>query len=382
MSIYLDNAATSFPKPESVYQAVMHAMRTIGASPGRAGHRRSMEAGRLLFQAREAVATLFAIPDSSRVIFSHSATEALNLALRGTLIPGDHVITTSMEHNSLLRPLFLLRRQGVELTIVQAGVDGRVDPDDIRRALRTNTRMIAVGHISNVSGTIQAVDTFAGIAREAGALFLLDAAQSAGSVPIDVVKTGIDLLAAPGHKGLFGPQGTGFLYAASAVPLRPLLAGGTGSSSTSEEQPDTVPEGFEAGTHNLPGIAGLKAGVEFVLEQGAAVIGEKERKLITSAAQRLAAVPGVTLCGPIDPADRGGALSFTCAGTDPATLAFMLDQHFDIAVRAGLHCAPYAHRTLGTFPGGTLRISPGWFTTSEEIAIFCNAVVECTRSSD
>ena len=382
MSIYLDNAATSFPKPESVYQAVMHAMRTIGASPGRAGHRRSMEAGRLLFQAREAVATLFAIPDSSRVIFSHSATEALNLALRGTLIPGDHVITTSMEHNSLLRPLFLLRRQGVELTIVQAGVDGRVDPDDIRRALRTNTHMIAVGHISNVSGTIQAVDTFAGIAREAGALFLLDAAQSAGSVPIDVVKTGIDLLAAPGHKGLFGPQGTGFLYAASAVPLRPLLAGGTGSSSTSEEQPDTVPEGFEAGTHNLPGIAGLKAGVEFVLEQGAAVIGEKERKLITSAAQRLAAVPGVTLCGPIDPADRGGALSFTCAGTDPATLAFMLDQHFDIAVRAGLHCAPYAHRTLGTFPGGTLRISPGWFTTSEEIAIFCNAVVECTRSSD
>jgi len=382
MSIYLDNAATSFPKPESVYQAVMHAMRTIGASPGRAGHRRSMEAGRLLFQAREAVATLFAIPDSSRVIFSHSATEALNLALRGTLIPGDHVITTSMEHNSLLRPLFLLRRQGVELTIVQAGVDGRVDPDDIRRALRTNTRMIAVGHISNVSGTIQAVDTFAGIAREAGALFLLDAAQSAGSVPIDVVKTGIDLLAAPGHKGLFGPQGTGFLYAASAVPLRPLLAGGTGSSSTSEEQPDTVPEGFEAGTHNLPGIAGLKAGVEFVLEQGAAVIGEKERKLITSAAQRLAAVPGVTLCGPIDPADRGGALSFTCTGTDPATLAFMLDQHFDIAVRAGLHCAPYAHRTLGTFPGGTLRISPGWFTTSEEIAIFCNAVVECTRSSD
>ena len=382
MSIYLDNAATSFPKPESVYQAVMHAMRTIGASPGRAGHRRSMEAGRLLFQAREAVATLFAIPDSSRVIFSHSATEALNLALRGTLIPGDHVITTSMEHNSLLRPLFLLRRQGVELTIVQAGVDGRVDPDDIRRALRPNTRMIAVGHISNVSGTIQAVDAFADIAREAGVLFLLDAAQSAGSVPIDVVKTGIDLLAAPGHKGLFGPQGTGFLYAASAVPLRPLLAGGTGSSSTNEEQPDTVPEGFEAGTHNLPGIAGLKAGVEFVLEQGAAVIGEKERKLITSAAQRLAAVPGVTLCGPMDPAGRGGALSFTSAGMDPATLAFMLDQHFDIAVRAGLHCAPYAHRTLGTFPGGTLRISPGWFTTSEEIAIFCNAVVECTRSSD
>lgn len=382
MSIYLDNAATSFPKPESVYQAVMHAMRTIGASPGRAGHRRSMEAGRLMFQAREAVANLFAIPDSSRVIFGHSATEALNLGLRGILKPGDHVITTSMEHNSLLRPLFLLRRQGVELSIVQAGGDGRVDPDDVRQALRPNTRMIAVGHISNVSGTIQAIDLLAGIAREAGALFLLDAAQSAGSVPIDVVKTGIDLLAAPGHKGLFGPQGTGFLYAASAVPLRPLLAGGTGSSSTDEEQPDMVPEGFEAGTHNLPGIAGLKAGVEFVLEQGAAVIGERERQFVISAAQRLAAVPGITLCGPNDPADRGGVLSFTCAGMDPAMLAFMLDQRFDIAVRAGLHCAPQAHRTLGTFPGGTLRLSPGWFTTSEEIAIFCDAVVECSRSSN
>jgi len=335
-----------------------------------------------MFQAREAIATLFAIPDSSRVIFSHSATEALNLGLRGTLTAGDHVITTSMEHNSLLRPLFLLRRQGVELTIVQAGSDGRVDPDDVRRALRPNTSMIAVGHVSNVSGTIQAIDLLAGIAREAGALFLLDAAQSAGSVPIDVVKTGIDLLAAPGHKGLFGPQGTGFLYAASAVPLRPLLAGGTGSSSTDEEQPDMVPEGFEAGTHNLPGIAGLKAGVEFVLKQGAAVIGERERQFVCSAAQRLAAVPGITLCGPNDPADRGGVLSFTNAEMDPAMLAFMLDQRFDIAVRAGLHCAPQAHRTLGTFPGGTLRLSPGWFNTSEEIAIFCDAVVECSRRPD
>ena len=382
MSIYLDNAATSFPKPESVYQAIMHAMREIGASPGRAGHRRSMEAGRILFQTREAIAALFAIPDSSRVIICHSATEALNLALRGILVPGDHVITTSMEHNSLLRPLFLLRSQGVELTIVQAGRDGRVDPDDVRRALRSNTRMIAVGHVSNVSGTIQAIDRLAAIAREAGALFLLDAAQSAGSVPIDVVKTGIDLLAAPGHKGLFGPQGTGFLYAASAVTLRPLLAGGTGANSTDEEQPDMMPEGFEAGTHNLPGIAGLKAGVEFVLKQGADVIGDKERQLVASAAQRLSAVSGITLCGPVGQADHGGVLSLSCEGIDPAMLAFMLDQRFDIAVRAGLHCAPHAHRSLGTFPGGTLRISPGWFTTSEEIAIFCDAVVECSRNSD
>jgi cysteine desulfurase/selenocysteine lyase len=379
--IYLDNAATSFPKPETVYQAVMHAMREIGASPGRGGHRRSLEAGRLLFQTRETIAALFTIADSSRIIFTHSATEALNIALRGVLQPGDHVITTSMEHNSLLRPLFALRRQGIELTIVTADHDGRVDPDDVRAALRPNTRMLAVGHISNVSGTIQAVDLLAAIAREAGALFLLDAAQSAGHEMIDVRKSGVDLLAVPGHKGLFGPQGTGFLYAAPAVPLRPLLAGGTGSSSASEEQPDTMPDGFEAGTHNIPGIAGLKAGVEFVLEHGVSVIGEKERMLADLAAHRLTAIPGVTLHGPLDPALRGGVLSFTMAGIDPSALAFMLDRDFDIAVRAGLHCAPQAHRTLGTFPGGTLRISPGWFSSREEIAIFCDAVVECGRSA-
>jgi len=379
MSIYLDNAATSYPKPESVYQAIMHALREVGASPGRAGHRRSLEAARLLFQAREAVATLFGIPDAARVIFTHSATEALNLGLRGTLEPGDHVITTSMEHNSLVRPLFLLRRQGVEVSIVQTGSDGRVDPHEVRKALQPNTRMIAVGHISNVSGTIQAIGPLAAIAREAGALFLLDAAQSAGCEPIDVVSIGIDLLAAPGHKGLFGPQGTGFLYVSPATALRPLLAGGTGSSSTDEDQPLTMPEGFEAGTHNLPGIAGLKAGVDFVLMQGAANIGAKERALTGEAAARLAVVPGITLHRPIDPAAHGGVLSFTATGADPATLAFMLDHNFDIAVRAGLHCAPQAHRTLGTFPEGTLRISPGWFNTSEEIAFFCDAVVECLR---
>jgi len=380
MHIYLDNAATSFPKPETVYQAVMHAMREIGASPGRGGHRRSLEAGRLLFQAREAIATLFSIPDSSRIIFTHSATEALNIAVAGALKPGDHVITTSMEHNSLLRPLVALRQKGIELTMVTADGMGRVDPDTVRAALRPNTLMLAVGHISNVSGTIQAVDLLAAVAREAGALFLLDAAQSAGHEPIDVVKTGIDLLAVPGHKGLLGPQGTGFLYAAASVALKPLLAGGTGSSSTSEEQPDTMPEGFEAGTHNLPGIAGLKAGVEFIREQGVAVIGEKERQLVTSAAHRLAEIPGIRLYGPTNPSGRGGLLSFNLAGMDQSALAFMLDRTYDIAVRAGLHCAPQAHRTLGTFPGGTLRISPGWFTTSEEIAIFCDSVIECSRS--
>jgi cysteine desulfurase / selenocysteine lyase len=278
-----------------------------------------------------------------------------------------------------MRPLAALRASGVEVTVVGADTAGMVDPDDVRRALRPATRMIALAHISNVCGTIQAIDPMGAIAREAGALFLVDAAQSAGSEPIDVIRTGIDLLAAPGHKGLYGPQGTGFLYVSPAVHLKPLLQGGTGTSSTSEEQPLVLPDGFEAGTHNLPGIAGLKAGVEFVLEQGVAAIGGKERHLVESAAQRLAELPQVTLYGPSTPALRGGVLSFTVAGTDPAALAFMLDHNYDIAVRAGLHCAPQAHRTLGSFPGGTLRMSPGWFSTGEEIAIFCNAVVECCQ---
>jgi len=299
------------------------------------------------------------------------------MALRGTLVPGDHVITSSMEHNSLARPLHQLEKQGVGLTVVQAGSDGVVNPDDIRRALTTRTRMIAIGHVSNVSGTIQPIDLVSAIAREAGVLFLLDAAQSAGSIPIDVVSSAIDLLAVPGHKGLYGPQGSGLLYAASRVALAPLLAGGTGTNSTSEDQPDSMPEGFEAGTHNLPGIAGLKAGMEFVMEQGVATIGEHERGLVSYAIGKLQGLPQVTLHCPADPALRGAVLSFTIAGKDSSAVAFELDRRFDIAVRAGLHCAPRAHRTLGTFPGGTVRMSPGWFTTREEIALFADAVVQC-----
>lgn len=355
----------------------MHAMREVGASPGRGGHKRSLEAGRIMFQAREAAATLFSAPDSARIIFTHSATEALNMALRGTLVPGDHVITSSMEHNSLVRPLHLLQAQGVKLTIVPAGSDGRIDPADVKRAVTPQTRMIAIGHVSNVSGTIQPIDAIAAMAREAGALFLLDAAQSAGCIPIDVLACGIDLLAAPGHKGLYGPQGTGLLYVAAHVALKPLLAGGTGTNSTSEEQPVSFPEGFEAGTHNLPGIAGLMAGIEFVMEQGVAQIGAHERNLVTLALEKLRDVPGITLYGPSETALRGAVLSFTVAEKDSSALAFELDQRFDIAVRAGLHCAPRAHRTIGTFPAGTVRMSPGWFTTREEIAIFCDAVIAC-----
>ena len=375
--MYLDNAATSYPKPEKVYDAVIHAMREVGASPGRGGYRRSLESGRILFRAREAVACFFSIPDSARIIFTHNATGALNLALHGTLVAGDHVITTSMEHNSLLRPLYELKNRGVEVSIVPAASGGVVSAEDLRNAVRTNTRMIAVSHVSNVCGAIQPIKQVSELCREIGALFLLDAAQSAGYLPIDVESMNIDLLAVPGHKGLLGPGGTGVLYAAPHVQLKPVVQGGTGSHSTAEEQPLVMPDGFEAGTHNLPGIAGLQAGIEFISEQGISVIHQHEYSLLYQAEQALKEISGLTIHGPKEPSARCSVLSFTVNGVDSALLAAELDSGFDIAVRAGLHCAPLAHRTLETLPGGTVRVSPGWFTTSEDIAFFSDAVVQC-----
>ncbi len=375
--MYLDNAATSFPKPDTVHEAVLRTMRAVGASPGRGGYRQSLEAGRILFQAREAVAAFFSIVDSSRVIFTHNATGALNLALQGTLAVGDHVITTSMEHNSLLRPLYALQSKGIEVSIVTAGSDGVVSAEDIQCAVQANTRMIAVSHVSNVCGAIQPLQQLADICRACGALFLVDAAQSAGYLSIDVKKTAIDLLAVPGHKGLLGPSGTGLLYAAPHVPLKPLIHGGTGTHSSAEEQPLVMPDGFEAGTHNLPGVAGLLAGIEFINDVGLSAIHQHGHALLEQVEQALKAIPGVTVYGPADLSGRCSVISFTASAVDSALLATELDYAYDIAVRAGLHCAPLAHRTLGTMPGGTVRVSPGWFTTREEMTFFSEAVAQC-----
>jgi cysteine desulfurase family protein len=374
MSIYLDNAATTFPKPEQVYRAVEHALREIGVGPGRGSHRRGLAASRMVFEAREAVAALFGIGDSARVIFTHSATEALNLAINGLLRPGDHVVSTTMEHNSLHRPLHLAEKMGVEVTWVPGDRCGLVDWKEIKRALRSNTRLVALSHCSNVTGAIQPVGEIGAMARNAGILFLVDAAQSAGAVPIDVKAMNIDLLAVPGHKGLFGPQGTGVLYVGEGVELRPLIVGGTGGFSSAAEQPETLPERFESGTMNTPGIAGLKAGVEFVRSTGIGEIRKKEGLLVTQLLEEMAHIPGIVTYSPPSEDLRAGLVSFTATGLDAAEFGFRLDSEFDIAVRVGLHCAPAAHRTIGTFPGGAVRVSPGYFNSEQDIEIFLRAL--------
>lgn len=281
-----------------------------------------------------------------------------------------------MEHNSLARPLHHLEGRGVDVTRVEADRRGFVTPAQVAAALRPSTRLVALSHCSNVTGTIQPVEGIGAIARRAGALLLVDAAQSAGTIPIDAPAMGIDLLAAPGHKGLLGPQGTGFLYIAEGVELAPLMFGGTGGYSTGTEQPDAMPERFESGTLNTPGIAGLKAGVEFIRTVGVDTVRRKEAAILAHLMEGLGELPGVTLHGPASNEPRGGLASFTVAGIDPQEIGFRLDREFDISVRVGLHCAPSAHRTIGTFPEGTVRVSPGYFTTERDIDIFLAAFRE------
>ena len=375
MPIYLDNAATSFLKPEEVYRAVERSMREIGVGPARGGHDLGLAASRLVYDARETVAGFLGIADSSRLIFTHSATESLNLAVAGLLQPGDHVVTTTMEHNSLVRPLKLAENRGVAVTWVPADRAGYVTAAAIAAAITPATRLIALSHCSNVSGAIQPVAEIGGLARGAGIPFLVDAAQSAGSVTIDVSALQIDLLAAPGHKGLLGPQGTGLLYIAPGLHLEPLLVGGTGSRSSSVVQPAEMPERFESGTPNTPGIAGLAAGVGFIMATGAATIMAHEARLTGRLLAGLAAIPGVTVYNGLeDGRPRGAVVSFTMTGEDPARLGFILNDRYGIAVRVGLHCAPLAHQTIGTYPAGTVRVSPGWFTTDADIDALLHAV--------
>lgn len=367
--IYFDNAATTWPKPRQMIEAMAHYNREVGGSPGRSGHRLSIEAGRIIFETREILAELFHINDSLQVILTKNATEALNIALFGLLQPGDHVITTSMEHNSVMRPLRALESRGVSLSIISCAPQGDLSPDNIRKAIRINTKMILAVHASNVTGTILPIHEISLIAKESGAIFCVDAAQTAGAVPIDVQQYGIDLLAFSGHKSLFGPQGTGGLYIRKGLEkdVRPIMMGGTGSRSEFQMQPDFIPDKYESGTPNTIGIAGLGAGVRFVLAEGVSKIRQKEMNLTSRFVDGLSTFPGVKIFGPSAAMKRTAVVSFMLANISPSEAALELDEHFGILCRPGLHCAPSAHRTIGTFPEGTIRFSFGYFNTEDEI---------------
>jgi len=367
MDAYLDNAATSWPKPETVYQAVDRFMREVGATPGRGGHRREEEAARIADDSRAALAELFHAPDSQGVAFTMNATQAINMALKGLLKPGDHVITSSIEHNAVWRPLKALERRGVAVTAVPCARDGALDPADVGAAIRPETRLIAMLHASNVLGTILPVAEVGALAHRCGILFLVDAAQTAGAYPIDMESMKVDLLAFPGHKGLFGPHGTGGLVVRPGISLETWVEGGSGAESAPETMPEALPLRLEAGTQNVSGIAGLLAGVRFVLEQGVERIREHEMALTALLIDALRGTPGLKVLGPTDLSQRTAVVSVTIEGYVPDQLAAVLDQVFNIATRAGLHCAPQAHRTAGTLESGALRFSPGYFITADEI---------------
>ncbi|MGK2905532.1 MAG: aminotransferase class V-fold PLP-dependent enzyme [Desulfuromonadales bacterium] len=367
MPIYLDNAATSFPKPPQVVEAVERTLRLNAANPGRGGHQLSLQAGRLVMECRETVARFFGINDSTRIAFTANATEAINLGLFGLLLPGDRVVTTSMEHNAVVRPLRALNDRGVDVIRVIADSLGFVNPDEIRNACIPGTRLLMMNHCSNVTGTLQAIDQIGPWCRQQGIIFMVDAAQSAGVFPINVDEMAIDLLAVPGHKSLLGPPGTGFLYVRNGLELRPLLYGGTGNFSQSATQPAEMPERLESGTLNTIGLAGLKAGIEFIESIGLDLIRSHEQCLVSALIEGLSTLDGVTLYGPLSALPRGGALSFNVKNMDPSTLGFRLDREYDICCRVGLHCAPDVHGSIGTFPEGTVRLSPGYFNTSDDI---------------
>lgn len=382
--IYMDNAATSFPKPPAVLQAMTHYATQLGASPGRGAYREAREAGRLMQQCRSRINTLIHGESDDHVIFTLNTTDALNIAIKGLVRAGDHVITTWLDHNSILRPFnMMVEIDGVEQTRVACdSVTGLVDPADIRSAIRPNTRLIATLHGSNVTGTLQPIRAIGRVARDAGVLLLVDAAQSLGHVPLDVREDNIDLLAAPGHKGLLGPLGTGFLYIRPGLEkqMRTIREGGTGSVSERDTQPDFMPDRFEPGSHNAIGIIGLSEGVQYILDRGVDDIWRHDQELTAAMLDGLArhAMPNLTLFGPQTTRDRCSVFSIRIAGYDhPQSLSDVLEERFGVLTRSGIHCAPLAHKTIGTHSlAGTTRLSFGPFLTVDDVQTACNALAE------
>lgn len=364
--IYLDNAATTWPKPESVIKAVAESLKNSAANPGRSGHKMSISASEKIFSVREQIASLFGIGNPCNVIFTMNATHGINIVINGVLEKGDHVICTQMDHNSVLRPIYQ-RENEIEISLAKANYEGYVDSEEIKKLIKPNTKLIAVTHASNVCGTIEPIKEIARIAKDSGVLFLLDASQSAGILDINMERDGIDFLAAPGHKALYGPMGTGVLLINTDYELKPLICGGTGSSSHLMYQPGELPDRFEAGTLNFPGICGLGAGVSFVASLGCDNIYRHEKKLCSFALDGISELPAFKIIGKKTIDDRVGTVSFVHETLSSQAVSEYLNSSYNIATRPMYHCAYPAHIALGTQNGGTVRVSFGIFNTISQV---------------
>ncbi len=368
--IYLDNAATSWPKPEIVYQTMDQFLREKGGNPGHGSHSLAEAASKVISETRLQVARFLHVPETDRIVFTLNCTDSINIALKGLLKPGDQIIISSLEHNAVMRPLNKLVEKGVEIICVPVSREtGYCQVHEIEKAITPKTRIIEMIHASNINGVIQPVEEYGNLARRYGLVFMVDAAQSAGHISIDVQNANIDLLAFSGHKGTLGPPGVGALYISPRISLETIREGGTGSVSESDSQPEKLPDKFESGTLNSVGIAGLGAGIKFILEKGLNNIVKHENDLIQQLIEGLSVIPGIQIYKAMDGAVQVPVVSINIDGYDPGEVGVILDQAFEIKVRTGLHCSPAAHKSIGTYPKGTIRLSPGYFSTEGEIEI-------------
>ena len=368
MGIYLDNAATSFPKPKEVADAVYDFMINNGTSSGRGSYKKAMQSDYIVYECRKLIGNLFNFDDPKKVVFTSNVTDSLNIAIRGILKENDHVITSSLEHNAVWRCLKTLEKDiNIKIDTVECSKDGITNPEDIKKYIRKDTALIVFTQASNVLGTIQPVKEIGKIARENKIVFLVDAAQSAGAMKIDIKEDNIDILAFTGHKSLLGPMGTGGLIINTDIDIKPLKAGGTGGDSAYDYQPDYYPNHLETGTSNVSGIAGLRAAIKFLNREGIDNIHNKEKKLTKYALQRLETVKDIEIYGPKDCEKILSVISFNIKNKRPEDISTILDQKYNIMLRAGLHCAPTAHSVINTKDRGSLRIGIGYFNTKDDI---------------
>ncbi|ABS39592.1 aminotransferase class V-fold PLP-dependent enzyme [Clostridium botulinum] len=370
MKVYLDNAATTYPKPEKVYSSILNYMKNVGASPGRGGYENALTGDRMVYKCRQSLINLFNFNKIENVVFTSNITASLNILIKSIVKDGWHVITSSMDHNSVIRPLVSLEKSNkIELDILNCSKEGLINIEDFKNAIKDSTRLVVLSHASNIVGTIQPLETIGKICKEKGIYFIIDSAQTAGVLPLNFQNLNCNALAFTGHKSLLGPQGIGGFIIDDELNniATNFIEGGTGSLSESTLQPDFLPDKFESGTMNTPGIAGLLAGIEYINEEGLNAIKEREEYLSREFINGLLNIDSVKVYGPLDASLRTATISINSSKIDNSELGFLLDSEFGIMVRTGLHCAPLAHKTIGSFPQGTLRFSFGAFNDIKDI---------------